>query len=204
MKEEKQMTVQTLTPIALKEWAVAVEALAEGKQILLMRKGGIHEETRHFQVEADTFFLYPTYEHQQEQADLVKPEFQDKLQETMKEWNPEAKTNTVKYFARLAEDIEILDEEALNRLSSFHIWVPDFAVKRLKWKRKQPLHLLLVRTYRLERPLEVPILEEYLGCRSWIRLPEELIRETSAAEPVLSDAEFGQQVQEIKQALGRA
>ena len=30
--------------IALKEWAVTVQALARGEQILLLRKGGIHED----------------------------------------------------------------------------------------------------------------------------------------------------------------
>ena len=30
-------------PIALKEWAVTVRALAEGEQLLTLRKGGIRE-----------------------------------------------------------------------------------------------------------------------------------------------------------------
>src|SRR3954454_322883 len=51
-------------PIALKEWAVTVRALAEGGQLLTLRKGGIRDENRHFEVEHDRFFLDPTSELQ--------------------------------------------------------------------------------------------------------------------------------------------
>ena len=56
--------------IALKEWAVTVQALAQGRQVLLLRKGGIHEEGKDFRVVHPEFLLYPTYEHQRE--DLLK------------------------------------------------------------------------------------------------------------------------------------
>src|SRR5680860_484096 len=51
-------------PVALKEWAVTVRALAEGEQLLTLRKGGIREEGKHFEIEHDQFFLYPTFDHQ--------------------------------------------------------------------------------------------------------------------------------------------
>ena len=35
-------------PIAFKEWAVTVRALAEGEQLVTLRKGGIREPDRHF------------------------------------------------------------------------------------------------------------------------------------------------------------
>ena len=54
--------------VALKEWAVTVNALAEGAQILLLRKGGIHEEGKDFRVIHPEFLLYPTYEHQREKT----------------------------------------------------------------------------------------------------------------------------------------
>src|SRR5215217_3754225 len=52
-------------PIAFKEWAVTVRALAEGEQLITLRKGGIREENKHFEIEHDRFFLYPTFDHQQ-------------------------------------------------------------------------------------------------------------------------------------------
>src|SRR4051794_41816166 len=50
-------------PIAFKEWAVTVRALAEGEQLLTLRKGGIREPNKHFELEHDRFFLYPTFDH---------------------------------------------------------------------------------------------------------------------------------------------
>ena len=49
---------------ALKEWASAIAALGRGDQVILIRKGGIADP--HFGVEADRFYLYPTYFHQQQ------------------------------------------------------------------------------------------------------------------------------------------
>ncbi len=57
-------------PVAFKEWAVTVRALAEGEQLLTLRKGGIREENKHFEIEHDRFFLYPTFDHQRN--DLVR------------------------------------------------------------------------------------------------------------------------------------
>ena len=56
-------------PIAFKEWAVTVRALAEGEQLLTLRKGGIREPGKHFKLDYDRFFLYPTFDHQR--PDLV-------------------------------------------------------------------------------------------------------------------------------------
>src|SRR6478735_2528396 len=55
---------------ALKEWAVVVHALLEGEQILDVRKGGLHEDGRHFAVQSNRLWLYPTAEHQK--AELLK------------------------------------------------------------------------------------------------------------------------------------
>jgi hypothetical protein len=99
----------------------------------------------------------------------------------------------------LAEDVEVMDEAALARLSPFHIWTDNFAVERLKWKKKQPLHVLLLRIFRLFDPIEIPMRSDYLGCKSWIRLPDDLPQRE--LEPVLSDADFEEQRKRIKEAL---
>ncbi len=52
--------------IAFKEWAVICRALAEGKQALILRKGGIAEAGGAFRVEQTRFWLFPTFVHQQE------------------------------------------------------------------------------------------------------------------------------------------
>src|SRR3954453_10707101 len=50
---------------AFKEWAVICRALAEGRQAIILRKGGVAEEGGAFRVEHTRFWLFPTYAHQQ-------------------------------------------------------------------------------------------------------------------------------------------
>ena len=70
-------------PIALKEWAVTVRALAEGEQLVTLRKGGIREDNKHFEVEYDRFFLYPTFDHQRN--DLVRESHHPELRRALEE-----------------------------------------------------------------------------------------------------------------------
>ena len=70
-------------PIAFKEWAVTVRALAEGEQLVTLRKGGIREPNKHFEVEHERFFLYPTFDHQR--CDLVRESHQPELRRALEE-----------------------------------------------------------------------------------------------------------------------
>src|ERR1043166_4953667 len=49
---------------ALKEWSNVIDALGRGDQVILIRKGGIADPK--FGVEAERFYLYPTFFHQQQ------------------------------------------------------------------------------------------------------------------------------------------
>ena len=60
---------------ALKEWGAAVQALLDGRQTVLLRKGGIGE--KRFEVSAPEFVFFPTVEHSH--AQRVRPEFTDLL-----------------------------------------------------------------------------------------------------------------------------
>ncbi|MFD0692524.1 DUF1802 family protein [Paenibacillus sp. GCM10027628] len=185
-------------PIALKEWASAVRALESGEQIFIMRKGGIVEETRDFQVESDAFFLYPTYEHQR--RELLKDQYRSVIDQTLEDWSPEDSNVKISTYAELVEDIEISDQDQLNKLYPFHIWTENFTEERLKWKRKNPLHIMLLRVYKLDSPVEVPIEQAYLGCKSWIQIQSEQLEDLSMT-PVLADEAFHAQIEEIKRHL---
>lgn len=164
--------------IALKEWAVSVKALREGEQILVLRKGGITEETRDFRLISPNFYLMPAYEHQR--RELLKEEYRDGMDETLKEWSPGMEQIKLDAYAEVTDDIEIDDQETLDKLRGCHIWTDTFAEERLKWKRKKPLHLLLMKVYKLDEPIHAPMRDEYTGCKSWVRL------EDSIAEPAMS------------------
>ena len=184
--------------VAFKEWAITVAALAQGQQIMLLRKGGIHEEGQNFRVMHPEFLLYPTYEHQRQ--DLLKPDHQPALAQLLAQ-APKSDTITFQYWARVAEVIEVLDQEQVNRLAPHHIWTDEYAQSRLRWKATLPLSILLLRVYRLEHPVPVDYSREYGGCTSWVdTLPRIAL---GNLVPVLSDAEFQRQVDEIKGSLGR-
>src|SRR6187399_3334941 len=74
---------QTSMPVALKEWAVTVRALSEGEQLVTLRKGGIREENKHFELEHERFFLYPTFDHQRN--NLVRESHHPELRRALEE-----------------------------------------------------------------------------------------------------------------------
>lgn len=184
-------------PIALKEWAVTVDALLQGELIFVMRKGGIVEETRDFELISPQFFLMPAYEHQKEY--LLKKEFQGRIAATMTDWSPQQEIMKLKGYANVVEDIEITSEAQLQALYHLHIWTEDFAIERLKWKKKKPLHLLVMRVYRLNTPLMPPMRAPYTGCKSWVKIEDELLGTDFV--PVLTDDQFEQKYNEVKAAL---
>ncbi|WP_434752009.1 DUF1802 family protein [Paenibacillus amylolyticus] len=190
------MSDTTAVP-ALKEWASAIKALENGRQIMVMRKGGIVEETKHFELKSLAFYLYPTYEHQRKE--LIKSSDQSYVEESLAEWVPEASTVRITAYAEVTQDLEIRDQEMLDRLLEYHMWTADFAESRLKWKKKDPLHVLILRVYRLQEPMEISVLPEYNGCRSWISIPNGLVPRDMT--PVLDVADFAEQVQKINETL---
>jgi len=190
-------------PIALKEWAVTVRALAEGEQLITLRKGGLRETDKRFRVEHDCFFLYPTFDHQRH--DLVRESHVPELSRALEEgvW-PEAEPPLlgdvesfgvipqpdrvrIRAWAHVAGHFTVTDPRCVDALSPFYVWSTDYAEKRLAWKRFHPLHVLLLRTYRIPRPVTVRVKDEYGGCRSWLELQRELPFEGT---PVLADDEF--------------
>ena len=56
--------------IAFKEWAVVVDALGHGEQIIILRKGGMAEGAAGFKPEHSRFWLFPTLFHQQRESVL--------------------------------------------------------------------------------------------------------------------------------------
>ncbi|MFC0211346.1 DUF1802 family protein [Paenibacillus chartarius] len=185
--------------IALKEWASTVAALREGKQIVLLRKGGIAEETRDFRLRSHSFYLFPAYEHQKKE--LLKEEYRPLVDETLAVWSPEDETVTIDCRAEVAEDIELTELSDVEKLLPYHIWTERFAEERLHWKRLKPLHLLIVRVYKLDTPLELRLDPGYFGCKSWVELLEEPAGRSGTA--VLPDSEFQSKVDDIHRALRR-
>ena len=124
-------------PIAFKEWAVTVRALAEGEQLVTLRKGGIREPSKHFALEHDRFFLYPTFDHQRN--DLVRESHQPELRRALEEgvWadgEPPAHALTrdggiaqpdrvrIRAWAEVAGHWTVTDRARVDALSPFYVW----------------------------------------------------------------------------------
>ena len=59
---------------------------------------------------------------------------------------------------------------------------------------------MLLRVYTLVQPLQIPIEQAYIGCKSWIQL-EIAVPEDAAMTPVLDEEAFNAQVAEMKRTL---
>ena len=183
--------------LALKEWAVAVNAIAQGKQILILRKGGIHKEDKEFRVVHPEFLLYPTFEHQA--SELLKEEYHADLAKSLEEDDVPGLV-TLTYWCQVTDKFQVSDQEVLDGVSPNHIWTSDYAQKRLHWRPKQPLTVVLLRAYRLQQPQALPVLDGYAGCKSWVELGQDL--PLGYMEPVLSDEEYEEKAEAVRRALG--
>jgi hypothetical protein len=181
--------------LALKEWAVVVEALATDKQIILLRKGGLRERHEQFSTTPTEFFFFPTYVHQMEQG--VVPDAAPELQAVFTSKPPEDQL-VIAHYAIVENVLWIDSRERLHALDGLHCWTPETVEKRFTYK-KPGLHLFLLRVYRLPHPYTLPLLKRYAGCRSWVELGE--ILSTQGAEPVFSDETFAKRVQAVKDRL---
>ena len=158
-------SVDQTSPIALKEWALVCEMLLGGRMTVLFRKGGINEKG--FWVEADEFLLYPTYFHQN--RDKVRPEYRDEFDAALSAVPPEG-TLRVPAFARVVSAIPVARNEGVYELEDLHPYTREQIDLRLEFRPKKPLVLLAVEVMPLRAPIELPVLESYAGCSSWVPL----------------------------------
>ncbi len=177
----------------LKEWAVAVRALERGETALVVRKGGIREKA--FAVANRRFLLLPGYEHQGQE--LLKPEYRELLRgiPDLTDDGPLRFTS----FAEVRGAYEISEPGSLAAIDPYHIWTPEYAESRFRWRPKKPLTVLALRVYLLQETVELPYSEAYGGCKSWIKLEQPV--PIAGARPVLEDDAFDGLVSPALEAL---
>jgi hypothetical protein len=172
------------TSIALKEWAVVCDELLAGRQVVLLRKGGILEQKKGFQIEHGTFLFYPNTEHQSREQ--LKPAFHARLDD----YGPPARVSgkiRIAGFGAVVDIIKTTDAEKLRALEALTCWTKPLFDMRINYKPEKPNFVVTVRAYRFPSAIEVPYHEDYAGCHSWVPLKQEV---ESAGTPALSDAEF--------------
>ena len=165
---------------ALKDWANVIESLGRGEQIILIRKGGIADP--HFGIEADRFYLYPTYFHQGE--------------------NDPRERVTITHWVEVVRTWSIRELELLEKLQPFVDIPRETLEARYRFRPDQALYVIAVKTFALPRPVEIRYSEQYGGCRSWISVDDEIDVEGSA--PVLSERELQAKLESIDALLAVA
>ncbi len=181
---------------AFKEWAIVVDALGRGEQILILRKGGIAEGRGGFQVEHPRFLFFPTLYHQQRES--VLPAAQARYDEIAPHLPP-PDVLRLEFCAEVVAWRKLDSLAAVEHLRGQHIWRDDVLAKRFDWGREQNLCALAVRVSRLPQHIERPMLAAYGGCKSWIELAEKI--PTDIAHPVLADNAFQARLRQFEAAL---
>ena len=158
---------------ALKEWSNVVAALGRGEQVILVRKGGIADP--HFGVEADRFYLYPTYFHQGESE--ARPGV------------------TITHWCEVVQTWSVRDFELLERLAPLVVMPRETLEARYRFRPDQALYVIALRTWKLATPAEVRYRDEYGGCKSWISVDEEI--DVEGSRPVLPESELQAKIESV-------
>lgn len=185
------------TNIALKEWSILCRELAGGRQVLLLKKGGIHDRRKEFEMDHRAFFLFPTYYHAKSE-DVIESA-RDELDRLAREAPPEEEVHLSVYCevhgARFVDDLA-----TLKKLEGRHVYSEQTIDYRYNYRRPG-LWVVTVRAYKLPKEVVVPNTEEYAGCVSWVSLDE--VIDPADAKPALSDEAFSERISAVESIVGK-
>ncbi|HEX6378743.1 MAG TPA: DUF1802 family protein [Nitrososphaeraceae archaeon] len=186
--------------LALKEWSIICKALEDGNQTILLRKGGILEYKKGFEIRQKSFLLFPTLEHQAEEYLQSKYlQTYDLLLRGNKSEDIQNKANNVLVLARIEAIQEFHNHELLPKLEKYHIWNEKYVNMRMNYNPKKPMNALLLRIYKLPQPISIDVKPEWAGCKSWIDIDiaekygdqfGSVPKMFDQSEPVIKDKEF--------------
>jgi hypothetical protein len=153
--------------IAFKEWDVVCKALEEGRQSLILRKGGIHEGREGFSFAHDEFVLFPTRFHAQGEyvkipGVVAKPEWEvgDKV--------------VIRSKVKVKKAVTLTDWNEVALLADEHIWTEETIRDRFFWEGKGmasgSIHVAYVEIEKLKDPLRFDYKKIHGGCRSWVEI----------------------------------
>lgn len=184
--------MEPVNRFALKEWAAVCAALAQGRQSILLRKGGIEDAPGGFRVQHPEFWLYPTRFHQQ--RDELLPEAAGLLDDPTCAPPPDG-TVALSLYGVVEATWRIEEAEQLPCLDGLHLLTA--ATVRQRFDYREPgLVVLLVRVWRRDEPFVLAEAPHFAGCHSWVDLRNKL--PTTGLAPVLDDAEFAARAASIR------
>ncbi len=180
--------------VAFKEWAGVCDALEQGVQSIILRKGGIREGlgAGDFVPEHAEFWLYPTAVHQAQQGlrstGIASPQPVNELLGAI----------PIRSLARVGLIGYIRDEAMLPALEDFHI-LTDATVHHRFHYRTPGLWVLGVRIWRRDAAYGIIATPAQAGCKTWVTLDAAL--PTSGLLPVLDDRAWTERLRRLKAVL---
>ena len=182
--------MRVISDIAFKEWAVVVDALGCGEQVLILRKGGIREQRGEFHVDHHSFWLFPTQHHETERSVIAskRPALRQLATGAARD------VVDVEFYAVVDTVLHIADPALLAQLQGRHVWAEHVLQQRFQFGREPGLHALVVRVHQLPRPERLPLRDSYAGCKSWVQFERPIAGDVA---PVVDDAEFTRQQNEV-------
>lgn len=175
---------------------MVTDALGRGAQIFIMRKGGIHEGRGGFSLEHSEFLIFPTLFHQQRES--VIDSAQARYDELAPSFPPEGRLR-LEHWARVVECRELRSADALASLRGQHVWRDEVLRERFEWGKNHGIFSIAVRVFRLPQPVELALLPEYGGCKSWVELQSDI--DLAGSTPALTDPEFHSRLERFRQLL---
>jgi len=183
--------------IALKEWAVLVDAMASGSLVALVRKGGIREQRAGFSVHHDRFLLYPTWFH--EKPGELAPRFVPALDAAARD-RPSAGEVRIAQIATVAALWWVESLDALRAIEGEVGLAWPAIESRFRYRDNPGVHVIAVRVAALPRAVTVPETPRYRGCVSWVALDQAV--PVADARPALDDSAFHARLTALERALG--
>jgi hypothetical protein len=168
--------------IGLKEWAAVCRALAEGRQIILLRKGGIHEAAGQFELAHPRFLLFPTYLHQN--LAMLKPW----AHVGFEPMSAEPARIQLSIWAAVTDILPISHRAQIDAINDEHVWTSGLIDMRFNYRPDNPLYLLLLRAHVLPHSVEIANTSVYGGCKSWVPLDQPV--PLAGSRSVLGDDEY--------------
>jgi len=166
--------------VAFKDWAAICDAMGQGRQSIILRKGGLHEGREGFQFKHPEFVLFPTGFH--EQLEKLRPGLSEGLRVRG------ARDGFIQFreFVRLEWHATVTDRAAAEAIAPFHLYRDEVVRERFDYDECPGLQIAFARVYRLTPPWELEERPGFGGCRSWITLPS-AIPANAEMKPALSD-----------------
>jgi hypothetical protein len=138
--------------LGFKELASVCEAIAAGRQSILLRKAGLRESTADSVFASRSFYLLPTRYH-----------------EKKKGGSPDG--FAVSLHVHVTQSGDLLEWSQIEKLLPLTAYDPETIREHFDSRNEKLLHFAHIRAFRLEPVWHLPSSPSLSGCRSWFELP---------------------------------